>query len=386
MKYSASQEAGAGQWGMDFSRSSENILVIRLTGNWNTGSGLPSAMPVAEQIRTAPGVSGMAFDSKDLARWDSGLLTFVMKVLDICAEQNIRVQKDGLPEGARRLLELARSVPEKKDARPGSTRVSRVTALGQKFLAVYKETGDMLRFIGEASLALGRFFLGKARFRKGDLFLYIQECGPQALPIITLISVLVGLILAFVGAIQLQMFGAEIYVANLVGLGMAREMGAMMAAIIMAGRTGAAYAAQLGTMQVNQEIDALSTLGISPMEFLVLPRMTAMALMMPLLCIYADLMGILGGAIVGIFMLDISPATYLYQTQTSVSLHHFSTGLIKSVIFGLIVAFCGCLRGIQSGRSASAVGEAATSAVVLAIVMIVVSDALFTVIFSILNI
>src|SRR5262249_42661737 len=146
---------------------------------------------------------------------------------------------------------------------------------------------------------------GAARFRRSDFLQILQECGGQALPIVSLISFLVGVILAYVGAIQLRTFGAQVYVADLVGIAMTREMGAMMAAIIMAGRTGAAFAAQLGTMQVNEEIDALQTLGIPAMEFLVLPRMLALALMMPLLGLYADLMGILGGAAVGVGLLDI---------------------------------------------------------------------------------
>jgi phospholipid/cholesterol/gamma-HCH transport system permease protein len=192
----------------------------------------------------------------------------------------------------------------------------------------------------------------------------------------------VGLILAFVGAVQLRLFGAQIYVADLVGIGMAREMGAMMTAIVMAGRTGAAFAAQLGTMEVNEEIDALKTLGMSPMEFLVLPRMLALVLMLPLLCLYADLMGIVGGGLIGVGMLDISPTEYINETISALTLTQFMAGLIKAAVFGVLVALSGCLRGMQCGRSASAVGEAATRAVVTAIVSIIVSDALLTVIYD----
>jgi phospholipid/cholesterol/gamma-HCH transport system permease protein len=219
-----------------------------------------------------------------------------------------------------------------------------------------------------------------------DLMLLIQECGAQALPIVTLISILVGLILAFVGAVQLKMFGAQIYVADLVGIAMAREMGAMMTGIIMAGRTGAAFAAQLGTMQVNEEIDALKTLGISPMEFLVMPRIIALVLMMPLLCIYADFMGILGGLLVGIGMLDLSFMEYLNETREALTLTHFSVGIFKGVVFGILVALSGCLRGMQCGRSSSAVGLAATSAVVTAIVAIIMCDGLFAIITNTLGI
>ncbi len=197
--------------------------------------------------------------------------------------------------------------------------------------------------------------------------------------IVTLVSVLVGIILAFVGASQLRIFGAEIFVANLVGLGMAREMGAMMTAIIMAGRSGAAYAAQLGTMQVNEEIDAFKTLGISPIEFLVFPRLLALIITMPLLCIYADFMGILGGAIVCATMLDISFYQYFQQIQSFVPPIHFMVGIAKAVIFGVLVATAGCFRGLQCGRSASAVGFATTSAVVTSIVLIIVADAVITI-------
>jgi phospholipid/cholesterol/gamma-HCH transport system permease protein len=203
---------------------------------------------------------------------------------------------------------------------------------------------------------------------------------------VSLISFLVGLILAFMGAVQLRQFGAQIYVADLVGLGMAREMGAMMTGIIMAGRTGAAFAARLGTMTVNQEIDALTTMGLPPMEFLVLPRILALVLMTPLLCVYAVLLGMLGGALVGVWMLDLGFMQYYQQTLYALRLMDFVAGLIKGGVFGVLVALAGCLRGMQCGRSASAVGEAATSAVVTGIVWIIVSEAILTVIYDVLGV
>jgi phospholipid/cholesterol/gamma-HCH transport system permease protein len=220
---------------------------------------------------------------------------------------------------------------------------------------------------------------GKARFRWVDLWMNIQDCGPSALPIITLISLLVGLILAFVGAVQLALFGAQIYIADLVGLGMTREMGGLMAAIIMSGRTGAAYAAQLGTMQVNSEIDALKTMGFEPMEFLVLPRILALIFIMPLLCLYADLMGIVGGALVTVSFFDVSLVEYLNRTANAIHIQDFSVGIFKCAVFGVLIALSGCMRGMQCGRSASAVGDAATSAVVTGIVFIVIADSLMTV-------
>jgi phospholipid/cholesterol/gamma-HCH transport system permease protein len=242
-------------------------------------------------------------------------------------------------------------------------------ALGQ-----VKGIREMLAFLGEVTLAFGRMLRGRANFRRLDLVVTIQETGAQALPIVTLISLLVGMILAFIASIQLQLFGAQIYVADVVGIGIVRVMGAIMTGIIMAGRTGAAFAAQLGTMQVNEEIDALETLGLSPVEFLVLPRMLALMLMMPLLCIYSDLMGIVGGMIVGVGMLDLGVLEYMYETKAALNTTHLFVGLFHSFVFGILVAVSGCLRE----RSATAVGYAATAAVVTGIVSIVVATAIIT--------
>jgi phospholipid/cholesterol/gamma-HCH transport system permease protein len=250
--------------------------------------------------------------------------------------------------------------------------------VGEKAIELSQSTAETVGFFGEAFSAFLRFLRGRARFRRSDLLLFIEDCGADALPIVTLISALVGLILAFVAAIQLRMFGAQIYVADLVGIAMVRLMGAVMTGVVMAGRTGAAFAAQLGTMQVNEEIDALKTLGISPMDFLVLPRMLALMLMMPLLCLYADLMGILGGALVGITMLNLSPMEYYHQTVAAVRLSYVLIGLLHGVVFAILIALAGCLRGMQCGRSASAVGDAATSAVVTSIVSSVVATAIIT--------
>lgn len=234
-------------------------------------------------------------------------------------------------------------------------------------------------FVGESVIAFVNFYRGKAVYRRVDFFGFIEDSGPSSLAIVTLISLLIGMILAFVGAVQLEKFGASIYVASLVGLSMAREMAAMMTAIIMAGRTGAAFAAQLGSMQVNEEIDALKTMGVSPVEFLVVPRMLALVIMLPLLTIYANVMGILGGALVSKLMLDITWSMYIDQMMSTVPLIHFVIGLIKSVLFGVVIALSGCFMGMSSGRSASAVGKATTNAVVLGIVLIIVFDSLVTI-------
>src|SRR5689334_22590539 len=215
---------------------------------------------------------------------------------------------------------------------------------------------------------------GRAQFRWPDALLVMQECGPQALGIVAMINFLVGLILAFVGATELTRFGASIYVSDLVGIATVREMGCIMTGIILSGRTGAAFAAQLGTMKVNQEISALLTFGISPLEFLVLPRMVALVLMMPLLCVFADLISIAGGFCVSVSMLDVSPMVYIHRTISSIHLDRFLLGIGKGTFFGFLVAYTGCLRGMQCGKDAAAVGEATTRAVVAGITAIIASD------------
>lgn len=369
-----------------FDRPSEDTLRVLLTGRWTIEESLPPADEVAKQVASDPRIRRITLDTQGLSHWDSGLLAFLIKTKEQCSKSHTTVDEQGLPQGVRRLLALASAVPERKGARKEAVQEGFFTRVGQATLEAGRSALEMLTFVGEAALAFLKFLAGKASFRRSDITVLMQECGFQALPIVSVLSLLVGMILGFLGAIQLKLFGAEIYVADLVGIGMVRLMGPIMAGVIMAGRTGAAFAAHVGTMQVNEEIDALKTLGVSPMEFLVVPRMVALVLMMPLLCVYADLMGILGGVLVGVGMLNISFTEYLVQTQNAVTLTHFWIGLFQSVVFAALVALAGCLRGMQCGRSASAVGNAATSAVVTAIVAIVVATAIITFICNVLGI
>ena len=371
---------------LSFDRKADDILLVRLKGSWKIGQKLPSADEVQSRFKTDAGIKQIAFDTQELSGWDSGLLSFLAKIIDQCGENNIPVVQEGLPEGVRKLLQLAFAVPERKGARREDYRESLLARIGASTIKIGRSSVDTLTFIGDAFIASLKFFTGKARYQRSDLILTIQQSGVQALPIVSLISVLVGLILAFIGAVQLMMFGAQIYVANLVAIAMVRVMGAVMVGVIMAGRTGAAFAAQIGTMQVNEEIDALQTLGISPMEFLVLPRMLALILMMPLLCVYADLMGVFGGFIVGVGMLDLTVTQYINQTIAALNLYHFFIGIFHSLVFGVLIALAGCLRGIQCGRSASAVGQATTSAVVTSIVCIVVATSIITVVCNFIGI
>ena len=363
-------------------RPQPSILLVELVGDWDRHARLPALAPLEERLS---GVLELTFNGVQLMHWDSMLLVYLQRVQAACSERHIVFNPQGLPEGVQRLLLLAAAVPERQGSRRDSETPPWIARLGVTGQALAAGTLAVLTFIGESAQAFAQLLRGRARFRRADLLLLLQQCGPRALPIVSLISFLVGMILAYVGAVQLKQFGAQIFVANLVGLGMAREMGAMMTAIIMAGRTGAAFAAQLGTMMVGEEIDALSTSGFNPIEFLVLPRMLALMVMVPLLCLYADLLGILGGAFVAVSSFDIGFMQYYDQTLAALSLKQFALGLFKGAVFGALVALAGCLRGMQCGRSAQAVGDAATSAVVTGIVWIIVVDALLTVLYNVVG-
>lgn len=367
------------------SRGSDDTLIVHLLGDWRLCEELPECTDIKTALDALPTVRRLSFETAKLKHWDSNLVTFLMGICAVVSSRKIDLDVSGLPEGAGALLRLATAVPERLGVRRAETDMSFLTHVGLGTMRVFDGVIGALVFVGNTARSVMRLFVGRAQFRREDFVTALLQSGPQALPIVALISILVGLILAFVGAVQLQMFGAQLYVANLVAVGMTREMGAMMAAVIMAGRTGAAYAAQLGTMQVNEEIDALVTLGLDPYDFLVIPRILALGLMMPLLSVYADIIGIFGGLLVGITILDISPTQYWHQTLAWVRLNDFALGISKSVAFGIIIAVSGCLRGMTCGRSAAEVGAAATSAVVTAIVWIIVVDGLFAVATSVLG-
>ena len=256
----------------------------------------------------------LSFDSAGVTAWDSRFVGFVRRCSELCKMRNVELRDEGLPQGVRQLLRLARAVPERTDARHASVGAPVLRRLGESVLQGWRGGIGLFTFLGENLVAMTKLVRGRAQFRWPDALLVMQECGPQALGIVAMINFLVGLILAFVGATELTRFGASIYVADLVGIATVREMGCIMTGIILCGRTGAAFAAQLGTMKVNEEISALETFGISPVEFLVLPRMVALILVMPFLCAFADLISIAGGFLVSVSMLDVTATQYLART------------------------------------------------------------------------
>jgi phospholipid/cholesterol/gamma-HCH transport system permease protein len=356
-------------------------VTLRLSGDWQLGDspdGASLCAAIPADCKT------LIVDADELSEWDSSLASALLQLTQWCEQQQITLDTQQLPDTLQQLLGLATAIPAYQ---PSSS-----TVREHFLIRVYKTANNQwqglartLVFIGDASIALGKWLRGDAKTRSQDILFFIHQVGPRALAIVTLIALLVGMILAYLGSVQLRQLGAQVYVADLVALGMVREMGALMTAVIMAGRTGAAYAAQLGTMQVNEEIDALKTMGISTMEFLVLPRLIALVFIMPLLCVYADVVGMLGGALVATGM-DVNFSQYILQTQGAVDWTDIATGLIKSVFFGILIAIAGCQAGIDCGRNSDAVGMAATNAVVRAIVYLVVADAAFNILYDKLGI
>ncbi|HVU38021.1 MAG TPA: ABC transporter permease [Opitutales bacterium] len=363
-----------------------DALRLRLRGPWTLhGSCRPHLGAVrAELAAGGPLPRIMRFDVSAVTDYDSALISFLLNCHDLCVATKTQFDFESLPPGPRQLLSLATAVPHAEDVRPNEARQNPLAQLGTLAEELGRDALEILQFCGDCTVAVGRMLLGRARFRWSDVWLEIQHCGADALPIISLLAFLMGLILAYVGAVTLRPYGGLIFIANLVGLAMVREMGVMMTGVIMSGRTGASFAAQLGTMKVSEEISALRALGLSPIEYLVLPRMIALFVMFPLLTIYANFIGMFGGAMVAMTM-GLSYAQFTHQLTGAVDLTNFSVGLIKSFFFGLIVAATGCLRGMQCGNSSAAVGIATTRAVVTGITCLVVADAVFAVIFNTLQ-
>jgi len=371
---------------LSLQKDSPGTLLVRISGNWRTTKALPGAATIRQSIEAEPDIKTVEFDVSALETWDSRFVAFAGNCRDLCAEHQIEFRGDGLPAGVRGLLRLASAVPEVKGARRENPPTPFLATVGERAIQAWADGLNLFTFLGEVVQALGILFRGRAQFRASDMWVVVQETGPQALGIVALINFLIGLILAFVGSTALAQFGATIYIADMVAIGTTREMGCIMTGIIVCGRTGAAFAAQLGTMKVNEEIGALRTFGISPMEFLVLPRMLALLMMMPLLVVFADLISISGGLFVSVVMLDVTSTEYLTRTVHAVHLKSFLLGIFKGTFFGFLIAYTGCLRGMQCGTNAAAVGQATTRAVVAGITAIIASDGVFALICNALHI
>lgn len=364
---------------LEYLLESSGLMKVKISGDYLLLNYDKNVVSFIDALKTKK-INEIKIDTESLNKWDSSLVTVLCDMIQTTNERKIKVDLQNLPEGLQRLINLAFSVDRKPTNKTDKTKQHPLIALGNFSINLVNTVKSGLSFIGSVIHSIGRLISSKAIVRKVDLMFALQDCGYKALPIVGVISYMIGLILAYVGSIQLQMFGAEIYVASLVGISMVRLMGAIMTGIIMAGRTGASYAATIGTMQVNEEIDALRTMAVPVTDFLILPRIVALMLMMPLLTMFADIIGILGGATVGIFMLDLSPAEYWTKTILSLNLKTFLIGIFHGFVFGCIIALCGCYYGIRSGKNADSVGKATTSAVVSSIVWIIIATSIITII------
>ncbi len=360
-------------------------LDVHFSGRWNIAHPLPQVDTLLNNMQE-PHIKSVVFYADDLDSWDSSLLALVVRLVRHAQKCNITLDTSAMPDGLQKLMHMSFKEHVNEDVPHKTLSQGFFGRLNAYLESIPDSIGKFLDFFGEICLGVGRFFRGNADIRAADFWDAVEECGIKSLPIIAITNILFGLILAFVGAIQLTQFGAESFVAPLVGIGMLRVMGAVMVGIIMSGRIGAAYAALIGTMQVNEEVDALKTFGISAVEFLVLPRMFALIFMAPLLTLYADFMGVFGGYLVGVLMLGLSTQEYINATIQYVSFSQLIIGLVYGTTFGIIIAIAGCYQGIQCGRSAAAVGQATTAAVVTSIVGIIIATAIITIICHVLQV
>lgn len=355
-------------------------LVVDVYGTWQ----ITESRPTWSEVRGGNTPKTVRVRMDDVERWDTSLLLFLLEIRKWSQGAGAACDFAGLPPKVAVLLgQLAKA---DESGAPQDRAEGFVTAVGKATQDLWENAKHISHFVGECFIGAGRLAREPGRFRWKDCVAEMQQCGPMAVPIVGLVSFLVGVTLSYTASIILRLVGFDIYIADIIGLAMVREVGAVMTGVVLAGRTGAAFAATLGNMKANEEIDALETLGIPAVQFLVMPRLLALALMMPLLTLYANALGILGGMAIAYSLLDITPMAYWSEMLTIVDLSDVCSGVIKAGAFGLIIGLAGCMRGLEAERSAAGVGRAATSAVVTAILLMVVADAVFAVVFNVLGI
>lgn len=349
--------------------------VIELSGNWTARANETRAPELTRLCRKAA-VHRLSFDVSRLGQWDTLLVAFLWEVKQAAALAGVTFDDGGLPGSARSLLEL---LPERRGERKPRGLHARppLAWVGGKAIRALAGVGDNAQLVAAVTAAFGRLILGRARIRLTDLAVDLLDAGPRALGVTGVVNFLVGAILAYIGAAELRPFGAESYVPSLVGVGSVREISSVMTAIVMAGRTGGAYAARIASMRGNDEVAALETLGIPLSDFLLLPPVASLCLMLPILYLLGSFIAILGGLAVFTISVGSSAAEYLRQTLQVVPLSDFAFGALKSFAFAVLIASTSCRIGLRAKASAAGVGEAATRAVVANIVGIIALDAIF---------
>lgn len=367
-------------------RREGDCLVIAFAGGWTTRR---LSRQQAELERIAPnGARRARIDLSAVEALDTAGAWMVRHAIERLEGAGLAVELSGASAEAGSLIETValNEVHCPPPPRPDNPVVAVVLRVGRATVEVAAEGRDLVNFLGLTITVLIRTLLRPWRLRGVSLISHMEQSGLNAMPIVGLIAFLIGVVLAYQGADQLARFGAQIFTVNLVGIGVLREMAILLTSIIVAGRSGSAFTAQIGAMKVNEEIDAMRTIGLDPMEVLVLPRVLALVLVLPLLVFYADIMGLLGGAVMATVVLDISFVQFARQLNDAVTMWSFWIGIIKAPLFAFIIALIGCYEGLRVSRSAESVGRQTTRAVVEAVFLVIVLDALFSVLFSVLGI
>ena len=353
--------------------------VLSIGGNWR---GRPAALADTPAAALAMSAGSLTVDASELGDWDVGLASALWQRLGGRDWQGVQVDLRSLPPALMQILALASPPPGAATPVARARTPGWLAVVGGQVRSMHEHLRETLAFVGEVLLSLGRLMRGRSDMRLSDFIWQLDQTGPRSLPIVALVSFLVGLIVAYMGAAQLQRFGAQSYIADLVTVGVVREIAALMVGIVLAGRVGAAFAAQIGSMRANEEVDALTTLGIDPVDHLVLPRVLALLVVGPLLTAFAALVGMAVGWLVAVGIYGVTPLEYLYKSVEALTLPHVLIGLLKGTVYSVLVALAGCRQGLSAGRSAQAVGDATTASVVQSIVWIVLAASALTVIFQ----
>ncbi len=360
---------------------------LTLAGDWTTATvgsidaGLRTAAP-------APGTTEALVDLAAITGFDTAGAWLVYRTLKGLKAGGLETATAGVRPAQQTLLATVASndVPIPEPPEPANPFVALAERTGRATVDAAIEGRDLVSFLGHSVIAIARAIAQPRRIRFISLFHHIERAGLNAMPIVGLISFLIGIVMTFQSADQLEKFGASIFTVNIVGQGVLREMGVLLTAIMLAGRSGSAFTAQIGTMKVREEVDAMQTIGLDPMDVLVLPRLMALIIALPLLTFFANLMGLLGGALMATISLDISLIQFIRQLNTAVTLWTFWVGIIKAPVFGFVIALVGCYEGLRVTGSAESVGRLTTRSVVESIFLVIVLDAMFSIFFSIIGI
>ncbi|MBD3163458.1 MAG: MlaE family lipid ABC transporter permease subunit [Candidatus Eisenbacteria bacterium] len=329
--------------------------------------------------------SSVALDLERTEASDSAPVILVLRIRRWCKAREIPIAEERLDRATRTLLTLASDDPIAGRFAPPPPAAGSVATIGEFVLEWFREALNIVGFIGRVVLSLLWSLRRPWSVRWEQVFLLTKRAGTDALPIVVLLSALVGLVTAFSAAVQLREFGANIYIANLTGIGMTRELGPLLAAILVVGRSGSAFAAEIGTMKIADEIDALEVMRIPPLEYLVMPRILAVMLSLPLLTLFADTAGIAGGMLIAITDLDLTTGAFLRQLDKAIGLWDVFSGVLKAFFFGILIAGVGCYHGMSTGGGALGVGRSTTASVVHGIFLLIVADSIFVVVFHYLG-